>query len=319
MRNDKILGAFVSLTVLLMGFGMMEITFRLIDKKRPELYNERNTLYRYDSALGWYPKPNFQGMFYYEPHQPVWVRHNSMGFRDREHEPKRHPVLAILGDSYVYGFNVDQKERFSELLGQKMPGWEIYNLGVSGYGTDQEYLLLRKLFDPIQPDAVLLIFCSNDHDDNSTNRRYGYYKPYFDMRHGRLALSGVPVPKSLLYFPSAYPLLFKSVVVARMAEMIWRPIAGHYWPTVRVPDPTGPLLLMMRDEVEKRGATFEVGFIGYGPEEKAFCQATHLYCFETNSSHVYKTAGGHWNVEGHREVAEQIDRYLRTRALLPQH
>ena len=109
------------------------------------------------------------------------------------------------------------------------------------------------------------------------------------MSHGRLELRGVPVPKALLYYPTAYPLLYKSWVVARVAEMIWRPIAAHFWPAVRVTDPTGPLLLKMRDDVVGQGAKFAVGFIGYGPEEKTFCRAVQLGCFETNSLHVYET------------------------------
>ena len=290
----------------------MELFFRLTETYRPDLSNERNTLYRYDSELGWIPKPHWQGTYAYESGRPVKVQHNSMGFRDPEHGPKRGPVLIILGDSYTYGFNVEQEERFSDLLRLKMPSWDIYNMGVSGYGTDQEYLLLTNIFQRIRPDTVLLIFCQNDHDDNSTNRRYGYYKPYFKMDQRGLELKGEPVPKTLLYYPAAFPWLFKSRVVTRLAEFVWRPIARWYWPLVRVPDPTGPLLLKLREEVESKGAALAIGFIGYGAEERSFCQASHLNCFETNSSHVYTTPGGHWNAEGHREVAEKIYRHFRT-------
>jgi hypothetical protein len=312
MRKNWLFGALVSFAVVSIGLCIGEGLLRLIDH-RPELLNERNTLYQYDSELGWFPKPLYRGTYFYEPNQPIQIQHNAMGFRDIEHGPKNRPVLAIVGDSYVYGFNVKQSERFTDLLRDKMP-YEIYNLGVSGFGTDQEYLLLKRVFKQIHPDVVLLIFCGNDHDDNSTNRRYGYYKPYFTLGGaGVPELHGIPVPKALLYYPATYPRLFRSMIVIRAAEMIWRPIAKRFWPTIHVPDPSEALLRMMRDETERNGAKFMVGFIGFGAQEKALCSRVHLDCFETDSKHVYTTPGGHWNAEGHRDVADQVERHFRER------
>ena len=50
-------------------------------------------------------------------------------------------------------------------------GWAI-NAGVTAYGTDQEYLLLRRLWDRIQPNVVVLMVCvDNDRKDNTVNTR----------------------------------------------------------------------------------------------------------------------------------------------------
>ena len=68
--------------------------------------------------------------------------------------------------------------------------------GVSGFGTDQEYLLLQKLWPKVKPAVVVLIFCTdNDRDDNRSNIRYeGYQKPYFMLTaQGSLVLAGQPV------------------------------------------------------------------------------------------------------------------------------
>ena len=72
---------------------------------------------------------------------------------------------------------------------------------MSGYGTDQEYLLLKKLWPKVKPAVVVLIVCTdNDRQDNSTNIRYeGYQKPYFTTAaDGAMVLHGQPVPKSRL-------------------------------------------------------------------------------------------------------------------------
>jgi len=120
--------------------------------------------------------------------------------------------MIFLGDSFVWGYDAEQQERFTEKLRANIPGWSIYNLGVSGYGTDQEYLLLRQQYDFYRPQIVFLIFCKdNDDEDNSRNERYGlYYKPYFTVDGAWLKLRGVPVPRSEAYFFSLHNLLVKS-------------------------------------------------------------------------------------------------------------
>ena len=82
----------------------------------------------------------------------------------------------------MWGLDAEANERFTELLKPKIPDYKILAAGVSGYGTDQEYLLLKRLWPKVKPAVVVLIFCTqNDRLDNSTNIRYeGYLKPYFE-------------------------------------------------------------------------------------------------------------------------------------------
>src|ERR1700716_4133680 len=106
-----------------------------------------------------------------------------------------------LGDSFVWGLDAEADERFTELLRPRISSHKIVAAGVSGYGTDQEYLLRQRLWPKIRSAVVVLMFCTqNDRQDNSTNIRYeGYQKPYFvTAPDGSLVLSGQPVPKSRL-------------------------------------------------------------------------------------------------------------------------
>ena len=58
---------------------------------------------------------------------------------------------------------------------RQVPQFRVANAGVAAYGTDQEYLLLRRLWPRIKPSVVVLIFCEiNDGDDNSSNIRHGH-------------------------------------------------------------------------------------------------------------------------------------------------
>ena len=116
--------------------------------------DERNLAYRYDERLGWFPKEGTTTSF--KGSRRISVAHNRRGFRDIEHQVGDASRILFLGDSFVWGYDVEQSERFTERLRTGFPDWPIYNLGISGYGTDQAFLLLIDQFDFYRPDIVFL-------------------------------------------------------------------------------------------------------------------------------------------------------------------
>src|SRR3954470_126677 len=170
------------LLILVIALVVAEIVLRVIDLRYLRTYRSgAERIYNYDAELGWFPVPNsdvtFTGI------RTIRVRHNSLGLRDIEHDATAKPTIAFVGDSFVWGYDAEQNERFTEVLRAKMPEYRIFNAGVTAYGTDQEYLLLRRLWDRIKPDVIVLMVCvDNDRKDNQANMRYdGIYKPYFVM------------------------------------------------------------------------------------------------------------------------------------------
>jgi hypothetical protein len=275
-------------------FGFSE-RFRLPD-------DERVLTYQYDEELGWFPEPSSDRTI--EGTRRFHVRHNARGFRDAEHGPKQRPRLLVLGDSFVWGFDVEAGDRFTDRLGEGLPGWEVLNLGVSGYGTDQELLLLRREIAHYAPEIVLLVFAEeNDRQDNTHNRRYGpYYKPYFVREAADLALRGTPVPRPLPYLARAHPRLFSSVVV-RAACQVW---LDRRHPALRVPDASEQLVLAVRDVAEAHGARFALAVQGRGAEMLAFARARGVPAVGVANRQRYPRFGGHWTPAGHAFVAERI-------------
>jgi len=104
-------------------------------------------------------------------------------------------------------------------LKPKLPDYKILAAGVAGYRTDQEYLLLKRLWPKVKPAVVILIFCAdNDRLDNSTNKRYfDYYEPYFATQpDGSIVPMGEPVPRShLLHYKEDW--LVHNLLLARLA------------------------------------------------------------------------------------------------------
>jgi hypothetical protein len=192
-----------------------------------------------------------------------------------------------------------------------MPDWEIVNLGVSGYGTDQQYILIQKYFDFYQPDIVFLVFdYISDNLDNTTNYAYGaYYKPYFEESNGKLELKGVPVPKSLAYYRNDYPVLFTSYFVRAFAKVYL-----HFKnPDQRViPLITPSLVVAIREFVEMNGAKFVMGFNAMSKEgrEHQFCDLHQISCVDLSTDKRYLGHGYHWTPEGHDFVCEKIFSHL---------
>lgn len=267
-------------------------------------YDERNLLYRYDIKLGWFPVENSYSLF--TGIKSIEVEHNSRGFRDSEHLVRANPRIVFLGDSFVWGYDVEKQERFTEKLAAKFTNLSIYNLGVSGYGTDQEYLLLKQHYGYYKPHIVFLIF-SNDEEDNCTNDRYGYFKPYFIANGDHLTLQGVPVPQSWHYFLSQHEILSNSFWFRLLTKLYFNFIDP---PSLTLNDPTNTIITNMHRFVKTRGAKFIVGLQGEHSTLKKHLEDSRIPYIDLTNSHTYPTKGKHWTPDGHTFVSEQIFNYL---------
>jgi hypothetical protein len=298
--------AAIALAVTIATLAALEILLRVADfRELREGVNERSLSYRHDPELGWFPAPNSSSVV--TNARTIHVHHNSLGLRDIEFAPDTRPTILFLGDSFVWGLDAEANERFTELLRPRISSHKIVAAGVSGYGTDQEYLLLQRLWPTIRPAVVVLIFCTqNDRQDNSTNIRYeGYQKPYFvTAPDGSLVLSGQPVPKSRLQVIKEVWLV-RHLWLARLANAVYLKVRH---PQVSVPDPTERLVSQLRDFVQANGGQFLVGLQYRDPELMRHLQAERIPFVSFDGAEFYPGAatGTHWTPAGHKLVAERI-------------
>jgi len=156
-------------------------------------------LLAYDSLLGWKLTPGWKGVHKHLDFQVSYTV-NPYGFRgDFSREPggggRR---IAVVGDSFTFGFGVEDDETFVHLLNERSPTGHLFlNFGIPGYSTDQEYLLIRERLPRFSPDVILLVvYPGNDLFDNELpyplqgNRP----KPFFETTPGGLVLKNIPVP-----------------------------------------------------------------------------------------------------------------------------
>jgi len=184
---------FVAIIVGLLIAGLLgEAALRLIIPSRLARGRHEHSFFcRFDREIGWVPLENVTGVHNAKRATSV-VHQNQYGMRgpddmqlNRTSGKKR---VLVLGDSYVWGFGVDQSKLFSapEVHGTNE---EILNLGVSGYGTDQEYLLYLRKGTAFDVDQVFIAFTPyNDITNNLALEQYTYLKPYFTLEDGQLVL-----------------------------------------------------------------------------------------------------------------------------------
>lgn len=101
------------------------------------------------------------------------LRTNSHGIRADYDEPYESPLetrIVVHGDSLTLGVGVDNEDTFVQrtqrLLRRKIDNIDVLNLGVSGQGPDQEYLLFLQESRKYSPRICVIAVClRNDLDD----------------------------------------------------------------------------------------------------------------------------------------------------------
>jgi lysophospholipase L1-like esterase len=99
----------------------------------------------------------------------VWhVSINSLGFRGPEPDLSDTKALRILllGDSFTFGYGVEYEQTFGAILQSNLLAGGVtamvFNAGVTGWGSAQEFLFAADNFDKLKPDIIVVTFCEND-------------------------------------------------------------------------------------------------------------------------------------------------------------
>jgi hypothetical protein len=98
-------------------------------------------------------------------HNPAAQRYriNSFGARDMEYAREKQDArrIIMIGDSVLFGPEVDDGERFSEIIEKELENTEVINLGVGGYDIEQEKRMFEKALE-LDPDMIILDLYIND-------------------------------------------------------------------------------------------------------------------------------------------------------------
>ena len=85
---------------------------------------------------------------------------NGEGFWDINHSVVKQPGIKrilFLGDSFTIGYGISRADRFSDIIQKRLPrSYQVINMGMWGYSTDQELLVLRQKGLKYAPDILPL-------------------------------------------------------------------------------------------------------------------------------------------------------------------
>lgn len=126
--------------------------------------------------------------------QGTTVRTNAEGMRDDELALPTGSRLriAVLGDSYSFGFGVDADDVYANVLEELLnsecdePRFEVLNFGVGGYSTRDEALVLRHKVLAYQPVALILGYVLNDPEMLPVSPLQSYFHPAEWWQHSHL-------------------------------------------------------------------------------------------------------------------------------------
>jgi len=191
----------------LLIFGTLELGARVIHSITVPEPVVPPSIGQLDPHLGWTLVPGI------EVHSKrigydIAYKINSKGIRDEEtpyEKPEGVFRIVIVGDSRTFGYGVPIEKHFTYLLEGYFDQLEVINLGVSGYGIDQELLFLRREGFKYQPDLVIAhVDHYGDHRHMHTER-FGKQKPRFLLQEGELVLTNYPIPGLESYFNPSIP------------------------------------------------------------------------------------------------------------------
>lgn len=196
-------------TSLLFSLLLAETALRFVQFEAPRIPEEKertswaqipeNIWVEYHPVLGWVPQKNKTAVLEKGAIR-AGITTNEKGFRGNRNYSRvpasGYKRVLMLGDSFVFGFGVEDHEAFSSVMESRFSNLEMPNLGVAGYGIDQIELSFKNFAGDLKADYVGIgIFPEDFWRATRAFSDSGYAKPYYFLQsNGKLQLRNVPVP-----------------------------------------------------------------------------------------------------------------------------
>ena len=285
--------------------------------------------YLYDPLMGWILKPNINGSIRNDPNKALHT--NSKGIRgtfEYSYQPPDKKRILVLGDSFTFGDEVADDKTYPYYLQQLLPGSQVLNFGICGYGHDQMLLYFKNEGVKYKPEIVILGFAPSD---LSRNMLVFYLrpKPKFKLADNGLQLTNVPVPtiRSVLN-QEVYKLKIIDWVLMTQSSSgrgkyyfreRWKLTEAIFDELVKVIKECGakPLFvyistpLAISKNKQSTEKAFEDSFEQYCKERGVPYLFTRPYFKSAIQKGVHLKEEGHWDAQGNLIVAQAIAEYFK--------
>ncbi len=315
------------------GFRVYNV-IKDISYEKPEPIPPYNTAEKVDD-LGWKPKSNylFDGNMKDadDVDYKVYLTTDENGFRSFGKLDSERKKLFFLGDSYTQSVEVADDKVFYNLLKDSL-SIDIFAYGMAGYGQVQEYMILDKYYDEIQPDVLILQVCSNDFIDNhhelemTSGYKVGLRRPYLTLEDKIEYHTPIPTyqkiekySRFLGYFSKRWYNAKQNLGAQELAEKLIAEKQRSFEPYDYSIKITELALKKVKNRINEKTELIVYNADHYNPqatEFKSICErlditylsspTDSLLAAEHNSITVRAGDGYHWNEKGHEVVAEAL-------------
>ncbi len=101
-------------------------------------------------------------------------------------------TVVLLGDSFAFGEGVNDSETVAAHLARS--GFHVINLGVQGYGTNQQLMAFRRFLENEQADYVITLTYTNDIEDVLSSYQHRRHRPTASLVNRDLRLDDFHPP-----------------------------------------------------------------------------------------------------------------------------
>lgn len=291
----------------------------------------------FSEYLGWGTIAHVHWKRQYKGYGEVEYSTTKYGFRVFGDPHTDKTKILVLGDSFTEARTVSDGFTYYDYLAKNSDRFEIFAYGCGGYGSLQEYMILDKYFDEIQPDIILWQFYSNDLFDNdyeleSSNVGFSNHmtRPFY--RNGHIEwlypVRGSTFISSMVKHSYLIRLVNKRLNIVWLELGSYQDILSENHPLVRkAVKTTSDIMGLVRERVgavpiiafpvDKQawvGSAFEdicdiyeIHYLPYIPEKIQEAQASGLAVIGSD---------GHWNSAGHALAGKMVLDYIQENNLL---
>jgi hypothetical protein len=207
--------------------------------------------------------------------------------------------VLVVGDSFVFGWGVEEHESLPGRLRSAHPQWDVRGAGVSGFAPDQQLLLLRRLGQSLRPDVIVCVSSRNDVYESASDMAYGLAKPQFVRDRDGVALVSLPGPQGWL---AEHSLLWRAI-----DKLVWR------WQFQGRPEVTDwSLVLALYRAMQREFAGADFVLVAATDELRPLTTGERPMVY-LDLAEVLPRGGDwifpqdtHWHAGGHARVAEAV-------------
>lgn len=239
-------------------------------------------IHSHHPTRGWAMRPSA----YFQAKPRVHYTTNAQGYRalhDFHDVPEKFQIM-FLGDSFTFGDEIDDTETWPGLLEGKSAEFNIFNMGGTGYGTDQMLITLEEEISRYHPDLVVVAY-TDDNLNRSLLPFRDYKKPLFSLSDGKLSLTNVPIGTPAEVMTEIAGRRYFSISKIQLINLLnyffseLHPLGGSTECAGQCYRLNEAIFDRMRDVASSHGAEFMLIYLPHGKEIKSMNEPSYGQAF----------------------------------------